>query len=172
MDSLVVAVAQFGIVLIAIGALAGWWTLSGPGRLRLAVQAVVALVVALVLIRVAASLHTDPRPFVVDPHLHPLFAHGADNGFPSDHTTVSMTVAGVVLAYRRKLGVALVVLALAIGAARVLAHVHHVQDIVAGALIGLLAAAIGLYVGRLLVSRYETWRATRDGSHRRAPSTR
>lgn len=171
MDTLIVAVAQGGIALIAIGALAAWWTLSGPGKLRLAVQAVVALVVALVLIKVAAGLHTDPRPFVVDPHLKPLFAHGTDNGFPSDHTAISMTVAGVVLAYRRKIGVALVVLALAIGAARVLAHVHHVQDIVAGAVIGLLAAAIGLYVGGLIVSRVETARASRGGSRRKARST-
>ena len=67
---------------------------------------VVALGIALVLIQLAAAIHTDPRPFVVDPSIKPLFAHAADNGFPSDHA-VAATVALLVMTYRKMLGAVL-----------------------------------------------------------------
>jgi undecaprenyl-diphosphatase len=93
----------------------------------------------------------------VNPHLHPLFAHAADNGFPSDHTALASGVSLLVTRYRRWIGLALVVLSVGIGASRVAAHVHHPQDVVAGLAIGALAALVGLL----------SWRGgarTRDGS--------
>jgi len=89
----------------------------------------VALVIMVVLIKVAAAIYTDPRPFVVDPSIEPLFAHPADNGFPSDHTALAATVALVVMMYRRWLGAGLLAAGIVLGAARVAAHVHHAPDI-------------------------------------------
>jgi membrane-associated phospholipid phosphatase len=91
MGSLTVAVAQHLPLLIPVAAGVIWLFLARPDKVRLAVQAVVALVVAFVLIQLAAAIHTDPRPFVVDPSIKPLFAHPADNGFPSDHTALART---------------------------------------------------------------------------------
>jgi PAP2 superfamily len=76
-------------------------------KFGLAVQAIVALVIAVVLIQLAAVTHADPRPFVVDPSIRPLFPHLADNGFPSDHTTLAATVAFLVMIYRWWLGAVL-----------------------------------------------------------------
>ena len=73
-----------------------------PSETRLRAR-VVALGVALVLTGLAAPIHTDPRPIVVDPSIKPLFAHAADNGFPSDHA-VAATVALLVITYRKMLG--------------------------------------------------------------------
>src|SRR5450759_1812246 len=86
-----------------------------------------------VLIKVAAAIYTDPRPFVVDLSIKPLFAHPADNGFPSDHTALAATVALVVMMYRRWLGAGLLAAGIVLGAARVAAHVHHAPDIARGA---------------------------------------
>jgi membrane-associated phospholipid phosphatase len=139
MDSLIVAVAQYLIYLILIAAGVIWLLLPRHDKVGLGVQTIVAGGIALVLIQVAAAVHTDPRPFVVDPSIKALFTHPADNGFPSDHTALGATVALVVMAYRRMLAAVLVVAAIAVGAARVAAHVHHVQDIVAGVLIAVVA---------------------------------
>jgi len=106
-----------------------------------------------VLIKVVASIHTDPRPFVVDPSIRPLFAHSADNGFPSDHTTLAATVAFAVMIYRRWLGAALLAAGIGVGAARVIAHVHHGQDIVAGVLIAALAVGIAAATWRWIQPR-------------------
>ena len=96
------------------------------------------------LIKVFATVHTDPRPFVVNPAVKPLFPHVADNGFPSDHTTMVVTVSLLVILYRRWLGVALLAVSVLVGWARVASHVHHTQDIVAGAVIGVVAVAVAL----------------------------
>jgi undecaprenyl-diphosphatase len=140
----VVFVAQAGLYILAALAVVVWVTVPRAEKVAMAVEMVVGLIVVAVLVKSAGAVHTDPRPFVVDPSVHPWFSHPADNGFPSDHTSVAAVTAFVVLAHRRAAGLVLLALAFVIGAARVVAHVHHVQDIVAGGLIGLVAAVLGV----------------------------
>jgi membrane-associated phospholipid phosphatase len=147
LDSLV---AQAGLYVVAALALVVWLTVPRPEKVSLAVEMVVGLVAVAVLVKVAGAVHNDPRPFVVDPSVHPWFSHPADNGFPSDHTAVGSVTAFVVLRHRRAAGLGLLVLAVLVGVARVLAHVHHVEDIVAGLLIGLVAAAAGVLAWRVV----------------------
>jgi membrane-associated phospholipid phosphatase len=64
-----------------------------------------------------------------------------------------MAVAALVWGYRQVLGIVLGVLALCVGAARVLAHVHHTQDIVAGAMIGPIAATLATVAWRAVEPR-------------------
>lgn len=142
MKTLVVVLAQVLPLLVPAVAALVWFTLPRASKIALGAQAVIALVVVLGLIQVAAALHTDPRPFAVDPSLTPFFAHPADNGFPSDHTALASTVAFLVMRYRTRLGVILLAASIVGGAARVVAHVHHTQDIVAGALIAALGVAV------------------------------
>ena len=155
MNTLIVDVAKYALFLVALGGLLAWWRVDRGTKVALAVQVVVAVAVMGLLIKVAGAVHTDPRPFVANPSLHPLFPHPADNGFPSDHTALAATVSFVVLRYRRVIGAVMLALTVALGAARVAAHVHHVQDIVAGLLIGALAAGVAL-------AAWELWRRVRS----------
>jgi undecaprenyl-diphosphatase len=138
-DALIVAVSQYLLYLVLLAAAVIWLYLPRPDKVGMAAQAIVALVIMVVLIKLAAGIYTDPRPFVVDPSIKPLFAHPADNGFPSDHTALAATVALVVMMYRRWLGAGLLAAGIVLGAARVAAHVHHAPNIAAGVLIGTLA---------------------------------
>ncbi len=142
MKTLVVVLAQVLPLLVPAVAALVWFTVPRAAKIALGAQAVIALVVVLGLIQIAAALHSDPRPFAVDPSLTPYFAHPADNGFPSDHTALASTVAFLVMRYRARLGVILLAASIVGGFARVVAHVHHAQDIVAGALIAALAVAV------------------------------
>jgi undecaprenyl-diphosphatase len=142
MNTLTAAVAQDLLLLILLAAAVIWLFLPRQEKVGLAVQAIVSLIVMVVLIKLAAAIHTDPRPFVVDPSIKPLFAHPGDNGFPSDHTALGATVALLVMIYRRWLGAVLLAAAIVVGAARMASHVHHGQDIVAGVLIAVLAVGI------------------------------
>jgi len=119
-----------------------------------AVAGLVAAAFVGVLVTVAGALWTNPRPFVVD-GVAPLIAHPADNGFPSDHTALGFAVAGVVTWFDRRLGVVALVLAALLGVCRVLAHVHHVPDVVGGALVGLLAAALGVLGARVATALWD-----------------
>ncbi len=152
MDTAITLVAQYALYAVALGALIGWLRSPREERLGLAVSAVVAVVLVVVAVKVAGIAWTDPRPFVVD-GIPPLVEHNGDNGFPSDHTTLASAVAGVVLARRRLLGATLLAVAVALGAARVAAHLHHVPDVVAGVLLGLGCAGVAVLVGQRAVAR-------------------
>ena len=78
---------------------------------------------------------SDPRPFVVE-NIPPLIEHAANNGFPSTYTLITITIASVIFAYNKKLGIILFVIALSIGTARVLASIVHPVDIIGAILIG------------------------------------
>ena len=88
MNSLIVAVAQYLPFLILAAAAVIWLLLPRPDKVGLAMQAVVSLAIAVVLVKLAGAVHADPRPFVVDPSIKPLFPHPGDNRFPSDHTAL------------------------------------------------------------------------------------
>jgi undecaprenyl-diphosphatase len=153
MDTLVAAIAQYALFVVAAGACLVWLRLPRRDKPALAVQTVVAVVLVAVLVKVAGAAHTDPRPFVVNPGLKPLFPHPADNGFPSDHTALASAVAFLVLAHRRAWGVLLLLVTVALGVARVAAHVHHTQDVVAGLVIGAVAASASWAAWRAVESR-------------------
>lgn len=157
-DQLVALIAQWLPLLVVAAAGVVGLTLPRKHQVRIALQAVVGLVLAVLLVKVAGGLHVDPRPFVVDPTVRPLFPHPADNGFPSDHTTFAVAAAATLLGVRRRTAVVLAVLGVVGGLARVLAHVHHLQDIAGGALLGLLAAGLG----GLVVPRVMEYRLLRD----------
>ncbi len=153
MDTLIVAAAKYLLFGVLLGAATAWLSLPRHEKAKLALTGVGALVLTIALIWLAAALHYDARPFVVDPGIKPLFAHVADNGFPSDHTAIAATVSLLVMARRRVLGVVLLAASVLIGVARVAAHVHHVQDIVASIVIAVLAVALSLLALRWVEPR-------------------
>jgi undecaprenyl-diphosphatase len=121
-------------------------------KIALVYLALVALPLAFLLGELCNRIIISPRPFLVD-HVQALVPATADNGFPSDHTLLSMTVAFLVFAYNRKLGLLLIVLAAFVGAGRVLANVHHPIDVIGGTIIAAIAVFIASQVAPWLRAR-------------------
>ena len=96
---------------------------------------------AFALTKLAGALYLDPRPFVAH-HFLPLIPHEVDNGFPSDHTVLSMLIALTVCHFSIEMGWVLTGLALLVGVARVLCGIHNPIDIVGAVLIAVLASII------------------------------
>ena len=111
--------------------------------------ALLVLVTSYLLALIAGFFYYDTRPFV-NLGTSPLVAHAADNGFPSDHTLLAATLAAIVTPGNVPLGIVLWVIALLIGATRVLALVHYPIDIVASCVIAIVSAP--------LVWRLRLWR--------------
>jgi membrane-associated phospholipid phosphatase len=165
MDSLIAWLADNLLLVMLAVALFTWLALEDAGsRKRSAAVAVLGLGFALLLLVTAASLHTDVRPFVQNHALRPLIKHSADNGFPSDHCLAAGLLTSVVILRHRVVGAMLAGAAVVLAAARVAAHVHHVQDVVAGLLLGALAG----WLATVLVDRALGWRAARYGWSRSA----
>ncbi len=130
MNDIIIFTASY-VYLASIATTAAYFFyLKGRARRRFVRLSVFALPLSYLTGLLAGFLYYDPRPFVVL-HIVPLFSHVADNGFPSDHALLMGTLAAIVTAFNTRLGVFLWILAVAVGAARVLAHVHHTIDILA-----------------------------------------
>ena len=147
MDSVIVVAAQY-LLFVMVAGFAVFWLLGEDraGKVQLGGAAVIGLLLGLAFLVIAGKVHADPRPFVQNPGLRPLFGHARDNGFPSDHSIAAGLIAALVLLRSRLYGAVFALAAFCVAAARVAAHVHHVQDVVAGLALGAIAAVIGYYV--------------------------
>jgi undecaprenyl-diphosphatase len=141
MHEIIKIVASYFIVIPVAAVIGLFIKLDNPNRKQLVVYLAIGGILSIILAKIGSHLYNDPRPFVVK-HVTPLIAHGADNGFPSDHTLLSAFVGFALLKYSQRLGLALLLVAALIGAARVLANVHHVTDIVGS--FGFAAAGVGI----------------------------
>lgn len=142
MDEVVKLVAKYALIIPVLLTLYAFLRLRNN---RQRVEFVTALAIggalALGLAKLGGRLISDPRPFVTG-HFTPLIPHAADNGFPSDHTLLSAYLGFFLLRYTKTLGWLTLAAAACIGAARIAAGVHHLEDIIGSFIIAGLAAAI------------------------------
>jgi undecaprenyl-diphosphatase len=150
MDPLIIFLAKYLIVGVILVLAITWLKLSARGRKELVVAVIIAGLIAAVLTKLTGKIYFHPRPFAVQ-HIKPLIPHAADNGFPSEHTVLAMTLTAVIYYYRKKLALAAFVLTLGVGIGRVLAHVHSPLDIVGGLAVGAAAGALGFYSSQKLI---------------------
>jgi undecaprenyl-diphosphatase len=137
-DDVVRFAAQYLIYGVLLVALLVW---RRPQGLRAGLATVGGAILGLLVGALIGTLWDRPRPFVAG-HYQPLFAHGTDASFPSDHLLVLGAFAGAAWMAWRPAALATALLAAAVGAARVIAGIHYAGDVVGGFLIGALAAML------------------------------
>ena len=145
-----VAAAQWLVLLVPAALLVAWWW-PRPGvhaRRWVLVACAVSLALSGLAVLVLTRLVDRARPFVAL-GLAPLFAHGADSSFPSDHTLVGAALAAPLVWRLWRLGVPLLIVALLAGLARVAAGIHWPSDILGSALVALALGALALPLTRL-----------------------
>ena len=150
MDSVIIFLGKYLIFFIAL--LAVYAVYAQKNRREIILALLLAGFLAWFLSGVAGVLYFNPRPFV-EHNVQPLFAHGPDNGFPSQHTVLAMTLTTVIYFYRRRLAAAALIMTLLVGAGRVWAHVHSWIDILGGLAIGIAAGAAGVFIARYILSK-------------------
>jgi undecaprenyl-diphosphatase len=121
------------------------WVLGDDEDKRATVGACLSALLALAVAAAISSLYFHPRPFtggLARNYLH----HAADNSFPSDHATLLFALGFSFLAVRpaiwRSLWLLPMMLACAVGWARVYLGAHYPLDIAGAALLGLVSAII------------------------------
>lgn len=149
-DGITRVLAQDVIAVVALGLLV---LLVREVRRRGVIAALptaVVLGVSFLLGLLAAVAHPERRPFQ-DHRLHLLLVHDPGQSFPSDHATAAFACAlAAFLLLSRSWGVALLVLAVGIGAARVAAGVHYPGDVLGSLLVACVGGAAGLLARHLL----------------------
>lgn len=148
MDTLVIAIAKYFIIIPIAAVVAVLVILPKTEKLNFIKFLVIGGIVSLVLAKLSGLVIHDPRPFVQG-HFVPLISHAADNGFPSDHTLLAAFLGFAVWTWRRYWGGLLLMVALLIGLSRMYVGIHHSWDILGSFVI----AGIGAYAGRWLAAQ-------------------
>jgi len=133
----------YGIVITVV--LYFTFSFSPKERTRFILFGLLSGTIVFVLAQIAGRLYFDPRPFIIG-HFIPPVSYVPDNGFPSDHTLVSATLASLVYPFRKKVGIALWLCALLVGISRIAVGVHHPVDILASIAIVLAGTTFSYWV--------------------------
>ncbi len=149
MTDLIVLSAKYLYLLVILLAIVATTLAQRSIRNQILRLAIVTLPLALIIGKVAGFIYKNPRPFVVE-NITPLIPHAANNGFPSDHTLLTATLAAIIFRFNQKLGVLLGVLALIVGLSRMAVHVHHFVDILGSFVI----AIASVYLSQYLLKKY------------------
>lgn len=128
-------------------AVAGLWFLDRPGseaRWRLgALAGVTAAGLGLLLAQLIGWVWFRERPYVAHPNETLLLAPPSpDPSFPSDHAVAAFAIAFAVACAGRRMGAVFLALATMVALSRVYVGLHYPGDVAAGALLGLVAAAV------------------------------
>lgn len=120
---------------------------------------------------VIKELVARPRPYMlygVDPEAYALW--GGENAkyffphlvhyhtsysFPSGHTSSAFAAAFAILFYNRKIGIPMTFFAALMGLSRIYVEVHYCTDVIAGAVVGIIYAAIGYMLVKLIYPYFE-----------------
>lgn len=98
--------------------------------------------VTVVLVTLLRNALNRPRPFERY-HFTPLVGHGKGKSFPSRHTACAVVIGMACCYVHPAYGVPMLVLAAVVAVTRVMAGVHHIIDVVAGAAISVALGLLG-----------------------------
>jgi membrane-associated phospholipid phosphatase len=141
--------AQYGVVLLALLLLAGWWVARRTGRgMTAAVWAPVGMLLALAVNQPLIVAVAEARPYTTLHTILVLAAPSTDPSFPSDHATMAGAVAAGLLLVNWRLGLPAVVAAAVMGFARVYIAAHYPQDVLAGYAVGATVTLLGYLIIR------------------------
>ncbi|MFG2918831.1 phosphatase PAP2 family protein [Kitasatospora sp. NPDC048298] len=156
----IAAFSAYGLGLLAVLMLWAWWRGRAADSTTMARALAAPLVVTVVFAAdtLLKSVLREPRPCQVLDAGHTLEAcpGPGDWSLPSNHTVIVFAGAAVLWHVDRRIGALALVLAVAMGASRVLVGVHYPHDVVLGAVVGAAAGhALATLAarGRRLVAR-------------------
>ena len=100
--------------------------------------------IAFITVTILRKLINRKRPYEYM-NITPLVSHKKGQSFPSRHTLSAMIIALVTLDIHMTLGIIMIILASLIGICRILAGVHHISDVLAGAMYALFIYLIKIF---------------------------
>lgn len=134
LDAIMIGSAKYLPVVFALALIALWLTWK-PQNQRGAFLAGTSALIALGLGQIVGHALPRPRPYLAHP-VNLLISRSVDTSFPSDHATLGFAVAVMVWQYNRRVGTALLFLALVLAFSRVFVGAHYPSDVLGGGVLG------------------------------------
>lgn len=145
MNLVFIFLAKYLIYLLAAWAVvSGWYLRRGHGYRRYAfwlAKLALAIVLVTIIDQLINTLYPTDRPFIVN-GVESLISHEADSSFPSTHAAHAASLATFIFSLRRSWGVVAFLVAVLVGAGRVLVGLHFPVDVVAGFAIGVVVSSV------------------------------
>lgn len=143
--------ASYGVVLLVLLLVAGWWVARGrgPAAMAAALWAGAGTLLALAVAQPVNHAVAEARPWQSLPHALILAGHSTDFSFPSDHAAVTGAVITGLLLFHRPLAIVAAVAGVALCFARIYIGAHYPQDIAAGFLLGAAVVLAGYAIVRI-----------------------
>jgi undecaprenyl-diphosphatase len=160
LDGIMVFFTDFAFPLFALALLLMWFLGKEKAKYTV-VYAAITTVIGLVINVVLSHMFYENRPFVTH-HVNLLVQHAKDSSFPSDHVTITFSIALAIMWQKyRKIGTGLIIFAIGTGISRVYVGNHYPFDVLAGIIVSLAASGL-VYalqsvfapVGRIIISIY------------------
>jgi len=139
LDGLAVFFAEGGPFILVILFIALWFVADNQRKMIL-LEATWAAVLGLVVNQVIGLFYFHPRPYMIG-LCDPLFPHGPETSFPSDHATLMFAAAFYLLFTRRSTvsGFSLLVIALLTAWGRVYSGIHFPFDMIGSLVVGFMS---------------------------------
>jgi membrane-associated phospholipid phosphatase len=159
------AFAVYGVGILAVLVVAGWWLArdrpDSPRAVAAAVWTGAGALVAVGINQPIASAFHRARPFQALPGVEVLVSRSHDFTFPSDHAVAAGAAAAGLWLFSRRLAIAGTVVAVFLAFCRVYVGAHYPGDVTAGLALGAAVVAGGwLAMSRLLIGLVEAIRAS------------
>ena len=90
-----------------------------------------------------------PRPFENE-QISLIFYEATDSSFPSNALAVLFAISITTLITNRRYGISLMILSIVYGISRIYVGVHYPLDILSALILGVIAAGIVCYIGKLI----------------------
>ncbi|MCX6783908.1 MAG: phosphatase PAP2 family protein [candidate division WWE3 bacterium] len=137
-ETLIIFIARWLIyVVIGITLAVAYFRWGQKAAARIGLTTLISFLVAEAL----KYIFNTPRPFVALKEVTPLIIF--DPAFPSAHTATLVALGTVIFLKNKLWGIVILVIAMIVGASRVILQVHYPIDIFGGAIVGVI---VGLFI--------------------------
>lgn len=140
MNNLAITFLASFLIWFMVGGLLILWVIDGRIKREQVLHAILAFVLAWIIADIIKLLFPTVRPFLINGGQSLVLFPEKNGAFPSGHTAAAFGLATTIWLHDRKVGLFYIILALVVGASRVLANVHYPVDILGGAVVGILMA--------------------------------
>jgi undecaprenyl-diphosphatase len=139
MDGIAILLAEGGPYLLAVLFVVLWFFVSKNKKIFL-LEATGAAIIGLIINQLIGFFYFHPRPYMVG-LCTPLFSHGPETSFPSDHATLMLSAAFYLVLARKfaVLGLPLLAAAILTAWARVYCGIHFPFDMAASIVVALVS---------------------------------
>ena len=138
LDNLMIGLAKYGVVLMALPLLYMWFKGDGDKK-KVVLLSLLSMAIALLINQIIGHIYFRQRPFAFH-EVNLLLAKSADPSFPSDHSAFVFAIAWLIMLKDRRIGAFALAIGVLVGISRIFVGTHYPGDVLGGAAVGLAAA--------------------------------